>query len=122
MVSDRKPLSSINVTPLVDVLLILLVVLMLAMPMFVKKLPVELPQTSISGAPTVAKSLSVSLRADGSLMLDDSPATIALVLARIDPSISVELNIDQSVKYEAIANLISAVQQKGPREISLMTR
>jgi len=120
--SDRKPLASINVTPLVDVLLILLVVMMLAMPMFVKKLPVDLPQTSVDGAPTVVHSLSVSLLPDGNLMVDNNPMTLAMVKTRISPDVSVELNVDRTVTYDKVANLIAELQDSKPRDIALMTR
>jgi biopolymer transport protein ExbD len=120
--SDRKPLASINVTPLVDVLLILLVVMMLAMPMFVKKLPVDLPQTAIDGAPTVVHSLSVSLLPDGGLMVGNNPMTIAALKARINPTVSVELNVDRSITYDKVAGLIADIQDSKPKDIALMTR
>lgn len=122
MNSDRKPLASINVTPLVDVLLILLVVMMLAMPMFVKKLPVDLPQTAIDGAPTVVNSLSVSLLPNGSLMVGNNPMTLAAVKARINPDVSVELNVDRSITYDKVASLIADIQDSKPKDIALMTR
>ena len=119
---DRKPLASINVTPLVDVLLILLVVMMLAMPMFVKKLPVDLPQTAIDGAPTVVHSLSVSLLPNGSLMVGNNPMTLAAVKARINPDVSVELNVDRGITYDKVASLIADIQDSKPKDIALMTR
>jgi biopolymer transport protein ExbD len=122
MTERRKQLAAINVTPLVDVLLILLVIMMLAMPMFVKKLPVDLPQTSLSGAPSVAQSLSVSLQADGSLMLDESPTTLEQLKARITPTVSVELSVDRLTTYDKIATVISELQASAPKDIALMTR
>ncbi|VTU42032.1 MULTISPECIES: ExbD/TolR family protein [unclassified Variovorax] len=122
MTSNRQQLAAINVTPLVDVLLILLVIMMLAMPMFVKKLPVDLPQTSLSGAPSVAQSLSVSLQEDGSLMLDSSPTTLQELKARITPTVSVELSVDRATTYEKIATVISELQAAAPKDIALLTR
>ncbi|KWT98418.1 MULTISPECIES: biopolymer transporter ExbD [unclassified Variovorax] len=122
MTANRKQLAAINVTPLVDVLLILLVIMMLAMPMFVKKLPVDLPQTSLSGTPSVAQSLSVSLQADGSLMLDSNPTTLQQLKARITPTVSVELSVDRATTYEQIAMVISELQAAAPKDIALMTR
>ncbi|KWU24770.1 ExbD/TolR family protein [Burkholderia cenocepacia] len=122
MNSDRKPLASINVTPLVDVLLILLIVMMLAMPMFVKKLPVDLPQTAVDGAPTVVHSLSVSMLPNGSLMVGNNPMTLDAVKAQVNPNVSVELNVDRSVTYDKVAGLIASIQESKPRDIALMTR
>lgn len=122
MDNRRKHLATVNITPLVDVLLILLVVVMVAMPMFVKRMPVDLPQTDMAGVPVVAKSLSVSLREDGSLMLDMSPVTMADLAKRITPDTSIELSVDREVRYEQIATTIAALQKKNPRDIALVTR
>lgn len=118
----RKPLASINVTPLVDVLLVLLVVMMLAMPMFVKRLPVQLPETTLTGSPIAAKALSVSILESGALLLDGSPTDLKGILARVSPQVVVDLSVDREVKYELIAKAISALQEKAPKEISLLTR
>lgn len=118
----RKPLAAINITPLVDVLLILLVVLMLAMPMFVKRLPVDLPQTSLAGSPAPVKALEVSVREDGGWWVKGSPVSKAHALSQITPETSVELSADKSVRYEALAQAIAAIQEKAPKEIALVTR
>lgn len=120
--TERKQLAAINITPLVDVLLILLVVVLLAMPMFVKRLPVDLPQTDLAGAPVVSKSLSVSIAANGDLMLSSSPASMADVLRQVTPATSVELSADKDVRYEQIAKTIAELQKKSPRDIALVTR
>jgi biopolymer transport protein ExbD len=122
MDNRRKHLATVNITPLVDVLLILLVVLMVSMPMFVKRMPVDLPQTDMAGVPVVSKSLSISLREDGSLMLDMSPVTLADLAKRITPETSIELSVDRAVRYEQIATTIAALQKKNPRDIALVTR
>ena len=119
---QRKQLASINVTPLVDVLLILLVVMMLAMPMFVKRLPVQLPETALSGTPVIAKTLTVSILESGTLLMNDSPTDLAGIQARVRPDVSVEVAVDREVKYDVIARTIAAIQEKSPREISLLTR
>lgn len=122
MDNRRKHLATVNITPLVDVLLILLVVVMVSMPMFVKRMPVDLPQTDLAGVPVVAKSLSVSLREDGSLMLDMSPVTMTDLAKRITPDTSIELSVDRQVRYEQIATTIAALQKTNPRDIALVTR
>ncbi len=119
---ERRPLAAINITPLVDVLLILLVVLMLAMPLFVKRLPVELPQTGPTGAPVAVKSLSVALLRNGTLALDGSPAGLETVLSRIAPDTTVELAVDAEVTYETMAKLIAQLNTRSPKEVALITR
>lgn len=122
MDNQRKPLAAVNITPLVDVLLILLVVVLLAMPMFTKRLPVDLPQTDLAGAPVVAKTLSVSLLESGQLMVEMSPVSMDDLARRIKPDTSIELSVDREVRYEQIAKTIADLQKKNPRDIALVTR
>jgi biopolymer transport protein ExbD len=119
---QRKPLATINITPLVDVLLILLVIVMLAMPMFVKKLPVELPKTGVDSAPVAANSLQVALDAKGRLYLGDKPALMADVARRIQPNTTIELSVDEKAAYGLAAKLIAELQDHHPREIVLATQ
>lgn len=120
--TTRRPLAHINITPLVDVLLILLVVVMLAMPMFVKRLPVDLPQTDLAGTPVIAKTIAVAIRPDGALMLEASPATMADIKRRVNAGVSVELSADKDVRYELIAKTIAELQKLSPKDIALVTR
>lgn len=122
MKADRRPLASINITPFVDVLLILLVVVMLAMPMFVKRLPVELPQTELAGAPILVKTLPVSLLTSGTLMSEDSLMTLQDIERRVTPETTIELSVDRDVRYEDITKLIVGLQKMNPRDIALVTR
>lgn len=119
---QRKPLATINITPLVDVLLILLVIVMLAMPMFVKKLPVELPRTGVDAAPVAANSLRVSLNPAGQLFVEDKNASLDQVIERIKDNTTVELSVDERTEYGVTAKLIAKLQERGPREIVLATR
>lgn len=118
----RRIAVSINLTPLIDVLLILVAVLVLAMPLFVKRLPVDLPRTSLGGAPTPMISLAVSIKGEGSLMLDGALASLNDIQAKITPTTTVELAIDKDVRYEAMASTIAGLQAAGPKEIVLLTR
>lgn len=111
---------AINVTPLVDVLLILLVILMLAMPAYVKRLAVDLPVTSLSGAPVAASNLRLTLLANGSLQLDGAPIDRAIAVKKANGS-SVELAVDKTVPYEQLAQLLAELQGNGSREVSLLT-
>lgn len=119
---QRKPLATINITPLVDVLLILLVIVMLAMPIFVKKLPVELPKTGVDSAPVAANSLQVALDSKGQLFLAEKPAQLTDVTARIQSNTTVELSVDEKTSYGAAAKLIAQLQARHPREIVLATQ
>lgn len=118
----RKSVPAVNVTPLVDVLLILLVVLLLAMPLYVKRLPVDLPQTSLAGAPTPVVALPISLQKDASILVRDIPRSLTEATAQIDSRTTVELSVDKDATYEMIAKVIGKFQEKQPKEIVLLTR
>lgn len=119
---SKRQHAAINITPLVDVLLVLVIVLMLAMPLFVKRLPVDLPQTSLAGVPAPMVSLSLAIQADGGLFLNGKSETLTGVLGQVTAQSTVELSIDKNARYEALAQVIAQVQAKAPKEIILLTR
>lgn len=119
---NRRSAATINITPLVDVLLILVVLLMLTLPLQVKKLPVELPRTALGGEPTPQKSLPVAITAEGKLLVGANPIALPDLLLRVTGDTTVELAIDESVTYARIAEVVSALQGRQPREVVLITR
>lgn len=118
--STRRPLAAINVTPLVDVLLILLVIVMLAMPAFVKSLPLQLPRVDTMGAPQVRSSVRVYLTEQGKLLVDEVPATLEQALDRARPGVSVEVAADRRTPYQQVASLLAALQARSPRDVTLL--
>lgn len=119
----RRPLAAINITPLVDVLLILLAVLILAMPMYAKRYPVSLPKTtSATGVPSASTALSISLSSDGTLYIGDKEAKMAEILAKISPETSVEVAIHSTTQYSKIAELLANINDKSPKSLSLVTK
>lgn len=118
----RRASAAINITPLVDVLLILVVLLMLTLPLQVKKLPVELPRTALGGVPTPQKSLPVAIRADNQLLIGQSAILLPDLLERITQETTVELAIDEAVTYARIAEVVTALQSRQPKEVILITR
>lgn len=120
--SRRSGVAAINITPLVDVLLILLVLVLLAMPMYVKRLPIDLPRTELGGTPTPQNALSVFLLPGEKVQLGGSDIELNALQARVSASTTVELAIDKSVPYEDIAKVVQAVQARNPKEIVLLTR
>lgn len=119
--SHRRTLATINITPLVDVLLILLAILLLVMPFFVKKLPVSMPSTGLDAAPMVAHSVQVSLAPQGKLFLGEAPATLDQVLEKVGEGVTVELAIDKAVPFADISTTVVAIQAKKPTEIVFLT-
>lgn len=118
----RKPIASINITPLVDVLLILLVIMMLAMPLFAKRIPVDLPKTSLDAAPSVKQTLKLGLSGNGDVLVADKVMPLAAALALVTDASSVEIYPDSKVSYASLAKFISSIQERHPQDIALMSQ
>lgn len=120
--STRKPISAINITPLVDVLLIVMVVLMLSMPMYAKRLPITLPETGLNGQPLPSKTLRITLAESGTLTVGGAPGSLDDAQAAVTGTTTVEIAADGKANYDQLAKLIAALQERKPKEIVLATR
>ncbi len=69
----RAALSEINVTPLVDVMLVLLIIFMISAPLLTAGVPVDLPKTEAGAISEQTEPLTISIRADGSIYVQDTP-------------------------------------------------
>lgn len=118
----RRPLTAINITPLIDVLLILLVILMLAMPLFVKRLPVSLPETKLDAPPVAVKALRIGLGTNKTYYINDTQATLNDVLSQVSTDTTVELYVDEAVSYKEVAETADALYKKSPKDLVLMSR
>jgi biopolymer transport protein TolR len=124
---DDQPLSEMNVVPLVDVVLVLLVMFIIAAPVLAQALNVDLPQAEAqhSVEPQVA---DLVLHADGRLLLGERPvhrhALPDVLAARLqdEPQLVIRLGADATVPYQAVAELVSSLQSSGVRRIAFATR
>lgn len=114
--------TEINLTPLIDVLLVLLVIVLLISTMFVRQLPVTLPVSDVAGVPVVTRAVQLSLSHKGELLYGYSPITSEALSKMVNPEVVIELSIDRNVRYESIANTVSELQKLQPKSISLVTR
>jgi biopolymer transport protein TolR len=122
-----QPMSDINMTPLIDVMLVLLVIFIITAPLIGSSLKLDLPKTD-AGQPNDAPAfLAIAVDAQGRLFLGSEPATPEAVLARVreaaarDPQTEVQLRADQAVPYGRVAELIGLVQQGGLVRIGFVT-
>ena len=79
----RAALSEINVTPLVDVMLVLLIVFMISAPLLTAGVPVELPKTEAGSLQDQAEPLTVSIRADGSVYIKEDRVPFSTLSPRL---------------------------------------
>ena len=124
----RKPMSEINVTPFVDVMLVLLIIFMVAAPMLTVGVPVELPKTAANALPTEKEEpLTVTLTADGKLMLQDTEIPPEQLINKLK-AIAVErssdrvfLRADGAIAYARVVQVMGALNAGGFSNIGLVT-
>jgi biopolymer transport protein ExbD len=124
---SAEVLSEINVTPLVDVMMVLLVIFIVTAPLLNNAVKVHLPQTNTTSPIEPKRSVNVSIDAQGKIYLDRTPVELHDLegrladLHRSDPDISVHLNADQDVNYGLVAKAMSAVDRAGVTKLSVLT-
>jgi biopolymer transport protein TolR len=122
------PLSEINVTPLVDVMLVLLIIFMVAAPLMTVGVPVQLPKTAAPKAMPPKQPVVVSIDANGQPFLDKellSPETILprlKELAARDSSQIVLVRGDRSVPYGRVIEIMGQVSAAGFGKVSLIAQ
>ncbi|MDF2233560.1 protein TolR [Albimonas sp. CAU 1670] len=124
----HRPMGDINVTPMVDVMLVLLIIFMVAAPLLTTGVPLELPQTAADPLPHQQEEpLTVQLAPDGKvyLMNAEVPAdellTRLTAIARERKDDQVYLRADQSLSYGAIMSVMGALNRGGFSSIALVT-
>lgn len=119
--------SEINVTPLVDVMLVLLVVFIVTAPLLSNAVTVNLPKTAINSPPQQKKALSVSIDKEGKIYLDRAPVQLSALEGELkklnagSEEVSVQLNADEGVDYGVVAKAISSIDRGGVKRLSVMT-
>ncbi|MBN2760131.1 MAG: protein TolR [Rhodobacteraceae bacterium] len=121
-------MSEINVTPFVDVMLVLLIIFMVAAPMLTVGVPVELPRTSAGALPAEQEEpLSITLTAEGQVLLmttevaqDDLIARLRAI-AQERTNRKVFLRADGSIPYERVVQVMGALNAGGFNDIGLVT-
>lgn len=121
------PMSDINMTPLIDVMLVLLVIFMLTAPLMASSLKLDLPRTDAAQpTPAEQEAVELALTADGALHWADEPITPAELARRLqqvaqrNPRQEVQLRADRAVPYGRVAELIGQLQQAGLSRIAFV--
>lgn len=124
----RAMMAEINITPMVDVMLVLLIIFMVAAPLMTVGVPVELPKTAATPLPAVEEEpLTVSITAEGAITLMKSeitrdeliPKLRAIAAERTDNKVF--LRADGRVPYETVAQVMGALNAGGFNNIGLVT-
>jgi biopolymer transport protein ExbD/biopolymer transport protein TolR len=125
--SRPAPMSDINMTPLIDVMLVLLVIFIITAPLMTTSLKLDLPKTDSATATSAPAFISLAIDAQGKLFFgDEALARDALALriaaaAKTNPQLEVQLRADQKVPYGEVAALIAVIQKAGLNRIGFVT-
>ena len=123
----RGALSEINVTPLVDVMLVLLIIFMVSATIMNAGIEVNLPKTEAAAMQAEEEPLTVTVRSDGAIFIQDRPAEYAEVAPRLRAMTGgrtdrpVFLRGDGATPYEAVAQVMAKLATAGFTQINLIT-
>jgi biopolymer transport protein ExbD/biopolymer transport protein TolR len=121
-----QPMADINMTPLIDVMLVLLVIFMITAPLMTSSLKLELPRSDAALPSDAPQSISVAIDPKGQLFFGDEPVQPAeftrrvVNAARQNPQTEVQLRADRSVAYGRVAEVIGIVQKAGLTRIGFV--
>ena len=121
-----QPMSEINMTPLVDVMLVLVVIFILTAPLLASSIKLDLPKTQAATASQAPKFLTVVVDKSGQVFLNDKPlgvaelATQLLQTAKANPDTEVQLRADASVPYGRIVEVMGTAQKAGLNRIGFV--
>ncbi len=128
--AKKRPLSEINVTPLVDVMLVLLIIFMVSAPLLAPVgVPVELPKTEASAAPTDKTPITVSIDRNGAIYIDKDETPYEQLSSRLvdaaDGADKAEKPIfvraDGRAPYQAVARVMARLSASGFTKLNLIT-
>ena len=123
----QRPLSDINVTPLVDVMLVLLVIFIITAPLMASSIKLDLPRTDAGQPNETPTFVSLVVDAAGKVFLDEQPVTAEELAARLaqaaarNKDTEIQLRADQSVPYGKVVELMGIANKAGLARIGFVT-
>ena len=121
-----QPMSEINMTPLVDVMLVLVVIFIITAPLLASTIRLDLPGTEAAKPTDAPRFVTVAIDASGGLFLNDQPVSAAELAQRLadsgrtQPDTEVQLRADQTVPYGRIVEVMGAAQKAGLNRIGFV--
>ncbi|QNT79049.1 protein TolR [Entomobacter blattae] len=124
----KRPMSEINVTPLVDVMLVLLIIFMVTAPMMTSGINVDLPKTSASQLKSDNKPITISIKEDGSIYLGENRTTLDQLINQLhsasgnDPERRVFVRGDARLNYGRIMEIMGLITTGGFSHVALLAQ
>jgi biopolymer transport protein ExbD len=125
--NDDDVLSEINITPLVDVMLVLLVAFVITIPALTNAVHINLPKTITTTPPEQQKAITVTIDAQGRIFLDNGALPAARLLDTLqairngNPNVTLHLRADDRVPYGTVAKTMAAIERAGISRVSVLT-
>ena len=123
----HQPIAEINVTPFVDVMLVLLIIFMITAPLLTVGVPIDLPETRATALESDSEPLTVSIGADGRIFLQDSEVTAEQLVAMLQAIAAGGLNKrifvrgDREADYGTVMRVMGRLNAAGYKRIGLVT-
>ena len=120
-------MADINMTPFIDVILVLLIIFMVAAPLLTSGVAVDLPKTAAGALNVDKKPISVAVNEQGAIFLNDLPVGLGELNAKIsalsggDVEQRIYVRADRKVAYGSVAEVMSAVTAAGYKKVALVT-
>jgi biopolymer transport protein ExbD len=125
---EAEAMSDINVTPLVDVMLVLLIIFIITIRVIVQQVPVELPKATNLPTQTKPENITIAVDKDGDVFWNTQKLSGTedlkdrlRVVARQDPQPEVHIRGDANVRYQFVGQVLVATQQIGIRKVAFIT-
>jgi biopolymer transport protein TolR len=122
-----RPMSEINVTPMVDVMLVLLIVFMVAAPLMTVGVPVDLPKIHAKALESKTEPIVVSINKEGQVFLKDHETTFEALLSQLrlltegKPDTRIYLRGDKDISYGAVMAIMGRLNAAGIGKVALVT-
>lgn len=126
----RAPMSEINVTPLVDVMLVLLIIFMVTAPLLVAGVPIDLPESRAGALDQQAEPVQVAIDRDGIITIDDTPVAEAALPAKFAEIASqpqpaegrrIYLRADRTLDYGRVMRVMGELNRAGLNRVALVS-
>lgn len=124
---NNQPMSEINMTPLVDVMLVLLIIFIVTAPLMTQAIKVDLPQVNAAALDQKPETIRLSVKANGEIYWNDAVISAGQLkgrmeaAAKVEPQPEVHMSADKAAKYETIAEVMGAAREAGLAKFGFVT-